>query len=388
MLIKNGNIVLKDGIFKGDLLIEDGIITRIEEKIDSESGECIDAGELLVCPGFVDIHTHGGYGADFMEASYDAFQSALAFHTDNGTTTVIPTSCTSATEDIVAFLEFSRRYVTSPNKARARVPGVHLEGPYLSMRNKGAQNPDFIATPDVDDYSYMLKYKDVIKTVTISPELSGAERMTCELVSAGITVSGGHDDGIYPEFMGTIEAGMTHLTHLYCAMSELRFKDGVRNVGLREYALVEPRLTAELIADNKHIIRELGMMIYNAKGSEKLCVVSDSLSAAGMPMDGREYKIGAGENAQLIKVSDGVARTARDGVFAGSITPVSQMVKNLVKWGIPLVEAVKMGTLIPARVIHEDKSIGSIEVGKLGDICIVDGSFEVKGVIIGGKKVK
>jgi N-acetylglucosamine-6-phosphate deacetylase len=170
-------------------------------------------------------------------------------------------------------------------------------------------------------------------------------------------------------------------------MSDVRFKDGVRNVGLREYALIEPRLTAELIADNKHIMRELGLMIYNAKGSEKLCVVSDSLSAAGMENDGRTYKIGAGENAQRIVAADGVARTEA-GIFAGSITPIVGMVKNLVEWGIPLVEAVKMGSLIPARVIHEDHRIGSIEIGKLADVCIIDGDFNVKNVIIGGKTVK
>lgn len=387
MLIKNGCIVLEDRIFKGDLRIKDVVITEIGEDLVSDFEETIDANGLYICPGFVDIHTHGGYGSDFMESNREAFTSALRFHTDSGTTTVVPTSCTAGKNDIVNFLKYSNEYMSAPEGDIARVPGVHLEGPYLSFRNKGAQNPDFLAVPETHDYSYMIEYKDVIKTVTISPELPGAEKMTRELSAAGITVSGGHDDGIYPEFMGTIDAGMTHLTHLYCAMSEVRFKDGVRNVGLREYALIEPRLTAELIADNKHIIRELGMMIYNAKGSDKLCLVSDSLSAAGMDNDGRTYKIGAGENAQRIVASDGVARTEA-GVFAGSITPIVGMVKNIVEWGIPIVEAVKMGSLIPARVIHEDNRIGSIKIGKLADVCIVDGDFNVKNVIIGGKIVK
>ena len=142
---------------------------------------------------------------------------------------------------------------------------------------------------------------------------------------------------------------------------------------------------------NQNILPHIGIQlctyIYNAKGSEKLCVVSDSLSAAGMPNDGRTYKIGAGENAQRIVAADGVARNEA-GIFAGSITPVLGMVKNLVGWGITLVEAVKMGSLIPARVIHEDSRIGSIEVGKLADICIIDDEFNVKNVIIDGKTVK
>ena len=339
---------------------------------------------MYVSAGFVDIHTHGGYGHDFMESTNEAFYAALKFHLDNGTTTVVPTSCTAPKNEITAFLDFSREYMMGQNTSVARVPGVHLEGPYLSVRNRGAQNVNFLATPDKDDYSYMLEYSDVIKTVTISPELSGAPEMAKQLSNAGITISGGHDDGIYPEFLETIDAGMTHLTHHYCAMSELRFKNGVRNVGLREYALVEDRLTAELIADNKHIIKELGMMIYNAKGSDKLCVVSDSLSAAGMPMDGRAYKIGFGENAQYIKVSDGVALTAADGIFAGSITPVFKMVKNLIAWGIPITDAVKMGTLIPAKIIREDDKIGSIEVGKLADLCLFDNHFDIKYTVLGG----
>ena len=129
------------------------------------------------------------------------------------------------------------------------------------------------------------------------------------------------------------------------------------------------------------------MMIYNAKGSDKLCVVSDSLSAAGMPTDGRSYKIGAGDNAQRIVASDGVARTEQ-GIFAGSITPVLKMVKNITEWGIPFVEAVKMGSLIPARVIGEDSRIGSVKVGKLADICIIDKHFNVKNIIIDGQIIK
>ena len=386
MIIKNGHIVLADRVIDGDIKIADGKIAEIGVEAQFD-GDVIDATGLYVCPGFVDIHTHGGYGADFMESCRDAFSDALRFHRDSGTTTVVPTSCTAPKNEIIDFLEFSKKYIADPDTELSRVFGVHLEGPYLSVKNKGAQNPNYLAVPATHDYSYMFTYKDVIKTVTISPELDGADKMARELSSVGITVSGGHDDGVYPEFVPAIDAGMTHLTHLFCAMSDVRFKDGVRNVGLREYALIEPRLTAELIADNKHIMRELGLMIYNAKGSEKLCVVSDSLSAAGMPNDGKTYKIGAGENAQRIIAADGVARTEA-GIFAGSITPVLQMVKNLTEWGIPFVEAVKMGTLIPARVIHEDNSIGSIEVGKLADICIIDDSFNVKNVIIGGQIVK
>jgi len=145
MLIKNGCIVLEDRIFKGDLRIKDGVIAEIGVDLCSDSDTVLDADGRYVCPGFVDIHTHGGYGSDFMESNREAFTSALRFHTDSGTTTVVPTSCTAGKNDLVNFLKYSQEYMSDPERDIARVPGVHLEGPYLSVRNKGAQNPDFLA---------------------------------------------------------------------------------------------------------------------------------------------------------------------------------------------------------------------------------------------------
>jgi len=265
------------------------------------------------------------------------------------------------------------------------VAGVHLEGPYLSVRNRGAQKEEELAVPDRDDYSYMTDYADLIKTVTISPELSGAAEMTKRLCDAGITVSGGHDDGIYPEFLPAIDAGLSHLTHHFCAMSELRFKDGIRNVGLREYALNDDRLTVELIADNRHIPPQLAKMVLRVKGADKVAVVSDSLRCAGCPKDGSLYKLGSDENAQLVKIGDGVAMTADGEKFAGSITPVRRMVKNLIDAGIPLVDAVKTGTLTPAKIIGEDGEIGSIKVGKRANLAILNTDWELLNVLIDGK---
>ena len=234
----------------------------------------------------------------------------------------------------------------------------------------------------------MLDFAGVIKTVTISPELDGADKMAKALTEKGIMVSGGHDDGIYPEFMPAIENGMRHVTHIYCAMSDLRFKDGVRNVGLREYALIDDNMTAEMIADNKHVPPQLAKMIVRAKGSDRVCVVSDSLRCAGMPNDGKLYQLGSGETAQLVRVNDGVATLADGSKFAGSITSVRQMVKNLIDAGIPVCDAVKMGTLTPATIIGEDETIGSIEIGKCADLCVLNNQFEIESVILDGKEKK
>ena len=387
MLIKNGNIVKLHSIVKGDMRISGGKIVEIDDCLYPKDDEkIIDASGKYVTAGFVDIHTHGGYGSDFMDCTEEAFAKALSFHLGNGTMSVVPTSCTAPKEQIIDFLDFSKSYIHSQNHfCKAKVCGVHLEGPYLSVKNRGAQKEEELAIPNKDDYSYMLEYSDIIKTVTISPELEGAAEMTKRLTENGIMVSGGHDDGIYPEFMPAIKNGLRHLTHLYCAMSELRFKNGSRNVGLREYGLIDTNLTAEIIADNKHIPAELAKMIILAKGADNVCVVSDSLGCAGLPNDGKLYRLGSGETAQLVRVNDGVATLADGSKYAGSITCVRKMVKNLIDAGIPICDAVRMGTLTPARIIGEDNSIGSLEIGKNADVCVLDNNFEICKIILEGE---
>ena len=387
MLIKNGTVVTPTGADVLDILVKGGIIEKIGKNLQ-DSEEVIDASGCIVTPGFIDIHTHGGYEADFMDSTEDAFHSALAFHLDNGTTSVVATSCTAPRDSIVRFLDFVKKYKESEHGSECRVLGAHLEGPFLSVKNKGAQKLEQLCVPAKDDYSYMLDYAEVIKTVTISPELDGADKMTRELTLRGIVVSGGHDDGIYPEFMPAIEAGMSHATHLYCAMSDLRFKDGRRNVGLREYTLTDDGLTAEIIADNRHIPPMLARLIVRAKGADRVCVVSDSLRAAGQPADGRVYKLGSDEDAVRFVIGDGVAVVENSATYAGSITPVRRMVKNLIDAGIPLTDAVKMGTITPARIVGEEKRIGSLEVGKCADICILDGNFELLNLVLNGRKVR
>ena len=187
--------------------------------------------------------------------------------------------------------------------------------------------------------------------------------------------------------MPAIEAGLSHLTHHFCAMSELRFVDGIRNVGLREYALLDDRLTVELIADNRHIPPLLARLIFQNKGASKIALVSDSLRCAGQPKDDRVYKLGAGEGAQLVKMGDGVAVTADGEKFAGSITPVRRMVKNIVDAGIPLVDAVRSATLTPAEIIGMDASIGSIAPCKRANLCLLDEDLNLKALLLDGKRL-
>ena len=384
-ILKNCNIIGENAIIENtDIKISGDTISDIG-KFDEEG---IDCTGKFVSPGFVDIHTHGGYGSDFMDATEEAFDDVLKFQADNGTTTVMPTSVTAPVELIKNFMDTARSYMKK-EAPYAKVYGVHLEGPYLSLKNKGAQKEEYILNPEKDDYSFITDYKDVVKTVTISPELDNDGKMTKTLTENGIIVCGGHDDGIYPNFMPSVENGLKHLTHMFCAMSDLRFEDGVRNVGLREYGLLDDNLTAEIIADNCHIPPMLARLIFKCKGRDKLAVVSDALRCAGMPIDGRLYRLGMkdDETAQLFKVSDGVAVLADGSRFAGSITPLRKMVKNLIDAGIDMVDAFRCATANPARIIGAT-DIGKIEKGYKADIVVLSENLDVEKVFINGREYK
>ncbi len=388
MLIKNGKIITPFEIVLGDVRVENGKIVEVGENLTVKNDEIVqDVSGNFVTPGFIDIHSHGGYGSDFMDATDEAFNNALKFHADNGTTTVLPTSCTAPVSDIKIFLDYTKKYLKNPNENVSKVLGVHLEGPYLSERNRGAQKLEDLKVPSRDGYDFILDYIDVVKSVTIAPELDGADKMCKDLSSKGILMCGGHDDGVYPEFMPAIENGLSHVTHLYCVTSDVRFKNGVRNVGLREYALIDDRLSVELIADDKHIPQELLKMIVRAKGTEKICLVSDSLRCAGLANDGTIYSLGSGDGAQKVYIDDGVAKVYGVGNYAGSITSVRQMIKNVMKAGVGICSAVRMATINPAKVIGEEKNIGSIEVGKCADLCVLNEDFEVEKIIINGRLI-
>lgn len=390
MIIRNGTVITPFELLEEtDIRMENGMITGIG-KFPHSPEEEVDATGCYVSPGFIDIHTHGGYGGDFMDATEESFDKALEFHAEHGTTAVLPTSVTAPVEQIEEMLYMVRKYKENSHRG-SRVLGAHLEGPYLSVRNKGAQKEEHLRIPDRDSYDFILKNKDICRRVTLSPELDGAAGMTETLVKNGIQVSGGHDDGRKALIMPAITAGMSSCTHWYCAMSFVAMRNLVRSVGLVEIGLLDDRLCLELLADNHHLPPELVRLAYRCKGADRLCLVSDSLRAAGMPADGALYPLGlaSDETAQKFRVSDGVA-VMEDGThYAGSIQPVGQMVKNLVRdCQISIVDAVRMATLTPAKLIHMDDKLGSIAVNKKADICILDKDLCVVDTYINGEKMK
>ena len=388
MLIKNAFVVFKDEIIKTNIFVQNGRISEIGENLTAE--DVLDFDGKYLAPGFVDIHNHGGYGYDYMDNTVEAFENILRFHSDNGITSAVASTVTAPKETIEKTLSVAREVVAKKGR-HAKLLGVHLEGPYLSFQNKGAHAPAYLRVPAQDDYAYLLENADIIRQITISPELEGSVELTEKLVKKGVVVSMGHDNAILPEFLPVVQAGASNLTHLFCAMSMVVMRNNKRYVGLREYGLIDDNLTAELIADNHHITPELFKMIYKCKGADGICLISDCLRAGGMKQDGNLYSLGQKDDptSMQFKVSDGVAVLADGKTYAGSIQPISQMLRNIVfDGGVPLVEAVKTVSLTPARIVKADKEIGSIEVGKCADFCVLNKDLYVEKTIIEGEIIK
>lgn len=390
MLIKNARIVTEHAVLENsDLLIKDGRIYQIGQDLPECGETVVQADGRYLLPGLVDIHTHGGFGGDFMDCEAESYAKALQFHAKYGTTALLATSVTASVTQTVEMIRFARAYMQNEDMP-CRILGVHLEGPYLSLKNKGAQHESFLLVPARDDYSFITENRDVVKRVTLAPELDGATEMVRALAACGMVVSGGHDDARYEHILPAVEAGMTHCTHHWCAMSTVSMKDGVRAIGLVETALLDDRLTLELIADNHHITPHMVQLVYKCKGADKMCVVSDALRAGGMPIDGTLYTLGlkTDPNAQKFIVSDGVARLPDGSRYAGSIQSVGQMLKNLIAdCAIPLVDAVKMASLTPATVIGAQEHIGSVKIGKRADLCLFDQNLHNTLTVCGGKIV-
>lgn len=366
----------------GRVVCSGGKIAAIEEleKPERTSGR-------YILPGLVDIHNHGAVLHDYMEATEEAFDAITRYLTSHGITTAQCTTVSAPVERILQCIQFYRKQLKKKSEGRpvCRLAGIHIEGPYISPENKGAHPLDTLLTPE-DGYQWILENSDVIREVTVAPELPGMARMIRDLRARGIVVSGGHDHAELEDVRQATENGMTHCTHIYCAMSTLHKTNGHRRCGLTEYAMTHDNLTAEMIADNHHVPPLLARMVYQAKGPEKLCVVSDAISPSGLPESPEVYQLGAGEGCTKVIVEGGVAMVADRSCYAGSVQSIDRMVRNLVRdAGIPLADAVRMASLTPAEIIGMDHDCGSIEVGKRADLCIMDKNLQVCQTIIEGQ---
>lgn len=386
--IINGKLVLPDRILADrNLLLEDGKIIGIEESLAPETEQVIDAEGCFVSPGFIDLHTHGGGGFDFMDGTVEAIEGACKMHLSHGTTSIIPTTLTCPDEELLHFFDV---YRTAKKTMRCgpNLLGIHLEGPYFSLAQCGAQDPQYLKKPVRDQYMPILEAggADIVR-ISAAPELEGAMELGRELEKRGILAAIGHSDADYRTVEEAVNNGYSHVTHLYSGMSALHRVGPYRVLGVVESAYLLDELTVEIIADGKHLPPELLRLIVKNKPMDSICLITDSMRGAGLA-DGQHAILGSLKNGQDAVIEDGVAMMLDRKAFAGSVCTADRCIRTMVKLaGLPLFEAVRMMTLNPAKVMKLEGSKGVLAPGMDADICIFDEDIRIKKVFVGGSLV-
>jgi N-acetylglucosamine-6-phosphate deacetylase len=365
---------------EGWVSFESGFIAEIGRNAPILTGEDINAQNLYLAPGFIDLHVHGGHGFDFLDATADGFAAAATFHLTGGTTSLCPTAATATYE---RFESVIARWQEAESLTRCRLLPLHLEGPHLAPGKAGAQDPSLMRPPAKADIQWVLARGSAISQITIAPELPNALEFISAASNAGIRMSAGHTEASGEELQKAVEAGLTKVTHLFNAMSSATKKGMFRQPGVLEYALAEENLFCELVADGFHVLPALTRMAYNAKGPDRIMLITDALAGAGMPLDYR-FRLGRLD----CKVGEGFGMLADGSALAGSLARTIDLVRFIAEAiGLPLAEAVRMASLTPARALGKEKLFGSIARAKNADFVLFDDEFKVHGVWVGGERV-
>lgn len=370
----------------GGVVVEHGKILEIFEggRPEEEPDDVVvDARGLFLSPGFIDIHTHGAGNSDVMDGSVESVCTVSRTHMQYGTTSIVPTTLSCEKDELFANLRNIERAAAITDNM-PEILGVHLEGPYFSLEQHGAQDTKYIKDPDPEEYREILEWCPSIVRWTVAPELPGALEMGRWLRKSGIVASIGHSNAVYEEVVLAVENGYSMVTHFFNGMSRLTRKKGMMYLGVAETGLLLDDLTVEIIADGKHLPPSLLKLIYKAKGADRICLVTDSMRAAGLDVE--ESIIGSLSNGQRVEIEDGVAYMPDRSSFGGSVATADRLVRTMVQLAdVPLVEAVRMMTLTPARILGVDDRKGSLMRGKDADIVLFDEDISVKLVMVNGK---
>ncbi len=383
--IYNGKIITPFKIIEnGCVLIIGDTITEVSEKNIEISGAIeIDAKGKYVAPGFIDIHVHGGGGCDFMDATETAFLTIAETHARHGTTAMLPTTLTSTKELLLQTLD-AFESANKKNVNGAQLLGMHLEGPYISMNQIGAQDPRFIRNPNPDEYKEILSKYSCIKRWSAAPELKGAIEFGRYLKTKNILPAIAHTDAIYEEVFEAFNNGYTLITHLYSAMSGVTRRNAYRYAGVIESAYIIDEIDVEIIADGVHLPPPLLKLVYKIKGAERIALITDAMRAAGT--NARESILGDVSNGLKVIIEDGVAKLPDRSAFAGSIATANRLVRTMITMAdVSLIDAIKMITYTPARILNIADKKGSIEIDKDADIIIFDENINIETTIIKGK---
>lgn len=382
LTIINGAVITPDKIFApGIVLVEDGRIQFVGAMTDAEpntNAQIIDATGQFVLPGFIDTHVHGSGGDDVMTDGAAGIQRAARNMLRYGTTAWLPTTIAARHEEILFALTETRKAEATAEPI-AQILGLHLEGPYINLKFKGAQPDEGIRDPNFDELDELLKAAaGRIKVITLAPELPGSMEMIRLLKANNIVASLGHSECDYDTALAAIDAGATYATHLFNAMSGVHH----RKPGLAACCLNEPGICAELILDGVHVNPQMARLAARNKGRDGLALITDATTAQGCG-DGI-YQLGKFQ----VNVR-GALCTLMDGItIAGSVLTMNQAVKNAIAFtGMSLVDVAYMAALMPAKRCGVADRKGSLEVGKEADIAILQADYSVAATIVNGAVV-
>lgn len=378
----NAKVVLFDSVlYGGGVEIEDKVIVKVfrGEDYDHSASEVIDCAGMFLSPGFIDIHLHGGGGADVMDGTEEAVKTVINAHAKHGTTALLPSTLSSTQENIITALRMIEQ-VQNERMAGPKILGAHLEGNFFSMKQKGAQDPAYIIPPVRGNYEPIVNSVSNIKMISCAPELENAYEFAREMTKRGIVMSCAHSDATYDEFEKGVENGFTHITHIYNGNSWINSPYYYCQIGACEAALLSGSVVVEAIADGKHLPKELLRLLYQIKGADHMNICTDAMCAADMPPG--EYKLGA----LPVVVEDGVAALMDRSSFAGSVCTSDRAVRTMYRLvGAPIHDAVKMMTATPARLLGVFDRIGSITEGKAADINVFDDEINIRYTLIDGE---
>ncbi|GHB54020.1 N-acetylglucosamine-6-phosphate deacetylase [Persicitalea jodogahamensis] len=386
--ITNGTLLTPHrAIPNGTLVVENGLITAVLERgNDTPDLPEIDAQGKYVSPGFVELHVHGGGGHDFMDGTLEAFLQVAETHARFGTTAMSPTTLTSSQEALYGTLELYEE-ANKVNKKGAKFLGLHLEGPYFAMSQRGAQDPRYIRNPDPTEYREIIRRaQGSVTRWSIAPELPGALEMGRFLRSQGIIASVAHTDAIHEDVVLAAENGYSLMTHLYSGMLGVTRRDAFRYAGAVESAFLLDDMDVEIITDGIHLPPPLLQLIYKIKGPDRIALITDAMRAASLPPG--DSILGPLDNGLKVLVEDGVAKLPDRTAFAGSVATADRLLRTMTQQAhVPLLDAVKMMTATPARIMGQQDRLGSLTVGKAADVVLFDENIEISMTIIDGKVV-
>lgn len=385
--LTNGRIITTQRIISdATVLIVDNKISEIGAgDIECPDAQVIDVEGKYISPGFLDIHIHGGGDHDFMDGSVDAFLAIAETHAKYGTTAMVPTTLTSEKENLLNTLSLYEE-ANRINSKGSQFLGMHLEGPYFAMNQRGAQDPRYIRNPDPAEYKEVISKSSSISRWSAAPELPGSLEFGKYLRENGILAAIAHTDAVYEEVVDAVECGYSLATHLYSGMSGVTRRNAHRYAGVIESAFIIDSMDVEVIADGIHLPAPFLRLIYKIKGPDRIALITDAMRGAGMPPG--ESILGNKDSGLKVIIEEGVAKLPDRTAFAGSVATADRLVRNMIELAdVPLVEAVKMMSITPARIVGVDSNKGSLMVGKDADIVVFDEKINIFMTMVNGNIV-